>query len=278
MRLVNLIFKILFLVPMLCLAQEFKAMSYNIKYDNVNDTVNNWNDRKAAMVNLLKKYHPEFIGMQEVLHLQLEYLNESLTGYQYIGVGRDDGKEKGEYSPILYDIEKYELLESNTFWLSKTPDEISVGWDASMERICTYGLFKNKTSLKKIWLFNTHFDHVGVKARNKSAKLILKKIKQLNLNDLSVLLMGDFNLMPQEKSILSIKKKIDDGIVISKTSLKGPKGTFNGFDIHNPIERRIDYIFTKRFGVESYYHIDERLENGKHISDHLPVLISVKAN
>lgn len=256
-------------------AQEFKAMSYNIKYDNVKDTINNWNDRKAAMVDLLKKHNPQFIGMQEVLFRQLEYLNESLTNYTYIGVGRDDGKQKGEFSPILYDATKYELLESNTFWLSKTPDKISVGWDAAMERICSYGLFLNKNTKKKLWVFNTHFDHIGVKARKKSVKLILKKIKQLNTQKLPVALMGDFNLIPEEKPIQLLQKKMNDGLTIAKSPLEGPKGTFNGFDVDDPMERRIDYIFTKGFAVESYLHIDERLENGKHISDHLPVLTTL---
>ena len=258
------------------MGQTFKIMSYNIKYDKVNDTVNNWNDRKSPMVALLKKHQPDFIGMQEVLFSQLAYLDESLDDHDYIGVGRDDGKEKGEFSPIFYNTKKFELLDSNTFWLSKTPDEITVGWDAALERICSYGLFQNKTSKNKIWVFNTHFDHVGTKARKNSAKLILKKINELNRENLPVVLMGDFNLMPAEKPIQLIKKKMDDGLQISKSPMEGPSGTFNGFDIEDPMKRRIDYIFTKGLNVESYNHINERLQNGKHISDHLPVLIGVR--
>ena len=159
-----LILIVMFVCP--GIGQTVEVMSYNIKYDNVNDTVNNWNDRKAAMVDLLKKRNPEFIGMQEVLHRQLMYLNESLPDYNFIGVGRDDGKEKGEFSPILYDSTKFRLLDSNTFWLSKTPDKISVGWDAAMERICSYGLFQNKSSKRKVWVFNTHFDRIYEKILN----------------------------------------------------------------------------------------------------------------
>ncbi|TMM57566.1 endonuclease/exonuclease/phosphatase family protein [Maribacter algarum] len=250
-------------------------MTYNIKYDNVNDTVNNWNDRKAAMVDLIKGYNPEFLGLQEVLFRQLEYLDNSLINHRYIGVGRDDGKQKGEFSPILFDEKKFRLLDSNTFWLSKTPNKISVGWDASMERICTYGLFENRVSKAKVWVFNTHFDHIGVKARKNSAKLILKEIKQLNIEKLPLILMGDFNLMPEEKPIRLFQKKMDDAQHISKTTHKSPKGTFNNFDINNPMERRIDYIFTKNLKVNSYIHIDKRLASGKHISDHLPVLVSL---
>lgn len=275
MRLTKIILTLFFLLPILCVGQNLKVMSYNIKYDNVNDTVNNWNDRKVAMTKLLKKYHPEFIGMQEVLYRQLNYLNESLKDYNYIGVGRDDGKQKGEFSPILYNTKNVALLKSNTFWLSKTPDKISIGWDAALERVCTYGLFEDKTSKKKIWVFNTHFDHIGTKARKKSAKLILKKIKQLNVEKFPVILMGDFNLKPEEKPIHLIQHKMDDGQHISKTPIEGPKGTFNGFDSNDPMERRIDYIFTTMLEVESYRHIDERLKTGRHISDHLPVLASL---
>lgn len=258
--------------------QELKLMTYNIKYDNVNDTVNNWNDRKSGMVEFLKSHNPDFIGMQEVLFNQLDYLNTALPSYKTIGVGREDGKKKGEFSPIFYDTENFDLLESNTFWLSKTPSEISVGWDAALERVCTYGLFQNKTSNEKIWVFNTHFDHRGTKARIESAQLILKKIKMLNTEKLPVILMGDLNLMPEEKAIQGIKKVMSDGFETSKTAATGPKGTFNGFDIVAPIERRIDYIFTTGFKVESYQHIDQRLPNGKHISDHLPVLATLSTN
>jgi endonuclease/exonuclease/phosphatase family metal-dependent hydrolase len=256
-------------------SQEFGIISYNIKYDNVSDTVNNWNGRKAAMVALLKKHNPGFIGMQEVLYRQLIYLDNALENYAYIGVGRDDGKKKGEYSPILYNPNIFKLLQSNTFWLSKTPDKISVGWDASMERICTYGLFEAAESKLKIWVFNTHFDHIGIKARKNSAKLILKKIAALNTDDFAVVLMGDFNLMPEEKPIRLLQNKLNDALQISQTPLEGPKGTFNGFDVNDPMEKRIDYIFTKGLAAAQYQHIDERLPNGKHISDHLPVSSSL---
>ncbi|MCJ7466922.1 MAG: endonuclease/exonuclease/phosphatase family protein [Maribacter sp.] len=257
-------------------AQITSVMTYNIKYDNVNDTVNNWNDRKVAMVGLLKKYHPSFIGLQEALFNQLTYLVEALPDYRTIGVGREDGKQKGEFSPILYDTKMYDLVQGNTFWLSKTPEKISVGWDAALERICTYGLFEDKQTKKKLWVFNTHFDHIGVLARTESAQLILKKIKEINAENYPVVLMGDFNLTPEKEPIRLIKKVLKDGLDISKTPFQGPKGSFNDFNSEAPIERRIDYIFVNEFSVERYVHIDERMANGKHISDHLPVLAVIK--
>lgn len=251
-------------------------MTYNIKYDNKNDTVNNWNHRKTDMVKLIEHYNAGFIGMQEVLINQLNYLNDALDSFEYIGVGRDDGKQKGEFSPIFYDTEKYQVLESNTFWLSETPETISVGWDAAMERICTYGLFENKKTKSRFWVFNTHFDHKGNLAREKSAQLIVEKIKEANTDNLPIILMGDFNLTPDEKPIRYIKNHMKDGQEFSIVPFYGPTGTFNGFDSQMVLDRRIDYIFMKGFEVKSYLHIDDRMENNKHISDHLPVLITVQ--
>jgi endonuclease/exonuclease/phosphatase family metal-dependent hydrolase len=257
------------------IGQELKLMTYNIKYDNTNDTVNNWNDRKTSMVDLIAHYNPQIFGTQEAMHHQTMYLDNSLTNYSFIGVGRDDGKQKGEYSAIHYDHTKFKVLKSNTFWLSETPEKISVGWDASMERICTYGLFQNIKTHRKFYVFNTHFDHRGTKAREESAKLIFEKITKINSDKLPVVLMGDLNLMPEQKPIQFLKSKMDDGQDITSKGFYGPTGTFNGFNRDMLLNRRIDYIFTKGFTVQSYVHIDDRMENNKHISDHLPVLITL---
>lgn len=252
-------------------SQEVDVLTYNIKYDNVNDTVNNWNDRKAAMVDLIYHYNPGIIGMQEVLHSQLSYLDKQLMDYSYIGVGRDDGKEKGEYSPILFSTIKYKLLQSETFWLSETPNEISVGWDAAMERICTYGLFEDLKTGKHFLVFNTHFDHIGTLAREKSAELIASKIKEINENNLPVVLMGDLNLNPTEIPIKYLQSALSDGQSITQKKFYGPTGTFSGFDHSKVLNNRIDYVFVENFKVLEYIHIDDRMENNKHISDHLPV-------
>ncbi len=257
-------------------AQEFKAMSYNIKYDNVSDTVNNWNNRKEAMVKLLKHYAPSFLGMQEVLYNQLTFLDEQLPSYKFVGVGRDDGKQKGEYSPIFYNTSEFEVLTSDTFWLSTTPELISVGWDASMERICTYGLFEHKASKQKVWVFNTHFDHIGTTARAKSAELIASKVKQMNMDNTPVILMGDLNSPPESAPIQYLQQQFSDGQTSTKNSFYGPTGTFSGFNPDKILDTRIDYIFTDSLGVEEYMHIDDRMENNKHISDHLPVLARLR--
>lgn len=256
-------------------SQDISVMTYNIKWDNTNDTVNNWNDRKEAMVDLLKHYQPNIIGMQEVVNGQLNYLVTNLPNFSSIGVGREDGKEKGEYSPILYDTKLLKVVKSSTFWLSDTPDKISVGWDAALERICTYALFEDLKTKKQFWVFNTHFDHIGVMAREKSAELIVSKMKDINLDNLPVVLMGDLNLTPDETPILYLKDALTDGQSITEKTFYGPTGTFNGFDQDRVLTNRIDYIFVDSFKVLEYMHIDDRMENNKHISDHLPVLATI---
>lgn len=254
---------------------QVKLLSYNIKYDDKKDTINNWNFRKEAMVKLIKHYEPSFVGLQEALHNQVSYLDDALPNFTYIGVGRDDGKEKGEYSPILYDKNLYEVVQANTFWLSETPEKVSKGWDAALERICTYGLFKNLKTNEQIWVFNTHFDHIGELARENSAQLIVDKIKEINTAKIPIVLMGDFNLEPERKGISILKSYLEDGKQITQKPFYGPEGTFNGFDHAMKLDRRIDYLFVKHLRVIDYVHIDDRMENNMHISDHLPVLMTV---
>lgn len=265
----------LFLVLAIDLSSQTTSfMTINIRYDNPNDTPNNWYERKAEMVQLLNHYEPEIFGIQEGLAHQVSYLDSTLTDYQYIGVGRDDGKTQGEYSAIFFDTTVYEVIEQSTFWLSETPDEISVGWDASMERICTYGLFKHKASGLQCWVFNAHFDHIGEAARSNSASLILTKIRQLNKQNLPVVVMGDFNALPVSRAITAFKTALDDGQDISIKPFYGPVGTFNRFS-DQVLPGRIDYIFTSKLKVLTYVHIDDRRENNLFISDHLPVMVEV---
>ncbi|GBF19979.1 MULTISPECIES: endonuclease/exonuclease/phosphatase family protein [Arenibacter] len=266
----------LFIIPKTSFSQTTNLISFNIRYDNTSDTINNWNKRKASLASLIQHYDADIVGIQEGLHHQVDYLNNALNGYSYVGVGRDDGQQKGEYSAIFYNSDKFKVLKTNTFWLSETPEKVSVGWDASMERICTYAMFENVTSKKQFYVFNTHFDHRGMQARVNSAELIYKKIKEINTSDLPVILMGDLNLTPDTEPIQFLKKHLTDAMGISKKPFYGPIGTFNGFDQDRIMENRIDYIFVNNIEVLSYTHIDDRMANNMHISDHLPVLMTIK--
>jgi endonuclease/exonuclease/phosphatase family metal-dependent hydrolase len=265
----------IFVIPEDTFSQTTNLISFNIRYDNTSDTINNWNKRKASLAKLIQHYNADIVGIQEGLHHQVDYLNNTLNGFSFVGVGRDDGQEKGEYAAIFYNTDKFNVLKTNTFWLSETPEKVSVGWDASMERICTYALFENIETKKQFWVFNTHFDHRGMQARVNSAELIYKKMNEINTSNLPVVLMGDLNLTPDTAPIQFLKKNLADAMEISKKPFYGPVGTFNGFDQDRIMENRIDYIFVNGIDVQSYTHIDDRMPNNMHISDHLPVLMTM---
>ena len=267
---------ILLTVPSRIYPQSHSIMSYNIRYDNTWDVENSWVIRKNKVTQIFIQYAPSIIGIQEGLLKQVQYIDSCLTNYGYVGVGRDDGKEQGEFCAIYFDTTRYSVLNDSTFWLSETPDIISVGWDAALERICTYGLFKDRKTAEEFWVFNTHFDHMGARAREQSSGLILKMIKKINRRSLPLILMGDFNSIPNSPPVNKIKTDLNDALQISLEELQGPRGTFNGFNADLSIEKRIDYIFTGNFKVLSYIHIDDRLNNNRHISDHLPVMVKIQ--
>jgi len=267
---------IVFTVSSRIYPQSHSIISYNIRYDNTWDVENSWTIRKNKISQILIQYSPSIIGIQEGLLNQVQYIDSCLINYEYVGIGREDGKEQGEFCAIYFDTTRYSVLNHSTFWLSETPDTISVGWDAALERICTYGLFKDRQTAEEFWVFNTHFDHMGARAREQSSGLILKMINKINLRSLPIILMGDFNSIPDSPPVNKIKTDLSDALQISLEELQGPRGTFNGFDADLPIEKRIDYIFTGNFKVLSYIHINDRLNNNRHISDHLPVMVKIQ--
>ncbi|MEK9613039.1 MAG: endonuclease/exonuclease/phosphatase family protein [Flavobacteriaceae bacterium] len=251
-------------------ASDLKVLSYNIRYNNPKDGKNQWEFRKETILKQLLKSEYDLIGMQEVVYDQLNYLASGLSEYSYVGVGREDGKQKGEFSPIFYRKTSLKLLESNTFWLSKTPDQISVGWDAALERICTYAQFEHLSSGKQFWIFNTHFDHIGKLARAQSAQLILNKIEALNTQKVPIILTGDFNLTPETKPIQILQAQLVD--IQNKLPQTAPNyGTFTGFEISPRSQRRIDYIFSKGFSKAVGNHLLIKTPKGLWASDHHPV-------
>lgn len=258
-------------------AQGFSVMSFNIRLDTPVDGENRWDNRKQELSKMIDFYNPDFVGLQEVLHNQLVYVDSSLQDYCYVGVGRDDGKEKGEYSPIFFNSNKYVLIKHQTFWLSEKPDSVSVGWDAALPRICTYGLFANKLTGNRVHVFNTHFDHVGKKAVTESARLIQRIIEQLTTANSRVVLMGDFNSEPGSEPIEIISRSLQSALNGEK-GIYGPKGTFNAFNDSIIAQRQIDYVFVQNFNVLSYRHVDDRMPNNRFISDHFPILVKLKDN
>lgn len=254
-----------------------KIMTYNIKYANDDDGKNSWPFRKHHLTKQLKFYEPEIIGFQEALMEQVKHFEENLENYSHIGVNSDEEKIGEEYNPVFYKSDLLEVLEKNTFWLSETPDEPSKGWDAEFPRVCSYALFKDKKNQNKFWIFNTHFDHKGEKARVESSKLVLKKIEVVNSEKHPVVLMGDLNTTPENECIQILAEKLNDSRKISKNVKYGPEGTFNKFEPEERVTRRIDFIFTSKENVAvlKYAALSE-IKDFKFPSDHFPVLVEVK--
>lgn len=256
--------------------QELVLMTYNIKLDYPKEGENSWDQRKDWVTGQINFYAPDIFGVQEAMPNQMKDMDSTLTNYGFVGVGRDDGKEKGEYSAIFYIRKKFVIKESSTFWLSQTPESVSLGWDAANHRVCTYALFEDIESKEQFWIFNTHFDHVGVEARANSTILILKKIDELTSGRLPVILMGDFNLEPENENIQLIKTILEDSKEISTTAPFGPPGTFNNFEFDKPVTRRIDYIFVSKKNIDvNKYAVLSDNRNLKYPSDHLPVYVEI---
>ena len=254
---------------------QLSVMSYNIKYANENDGENSWSKRKDHLAAQIQFYEPHIFGVQEALHSQLEFLKAEIPGYDYFGKGRDDGAQKGEFSAIFFKAEKFELQEEGTFWLSPTPEVPGKGWDADYPRVCTFGKFKNKESGEEFWVFNTHFDHVGVEARAQSVKLIHKKMQQLNKDNLPLILMGDLNLEPDSKEVNFLQNHYKDSKEVANLVF-GPEGTYNAYNFDKPVTRRIDYIFVSEdIKVKKYAVLSDNLEL-RYPSDHLPVLVKLE--
>lgn len=271
----NFITLLVVLTSLSVLSQDLKIMSYNIKLDYPKEGKNSWTNRKPFMVNQIKFYEPDVLGVQEAMPNQMKDLDSLLTDYSFVGVGRDDGKNKGEFSAIFYKKSDSEVVKSSTFWLSETPDKVSMGWDAVCNRVCTYALFQHKETKKKFWVFNTHFDHVGKEARTKSAVLILDKIKGLNTENHPVFLTGDFNMEPNHESIDYITQTLKDSKEVTELDF-GPEGTFNGFHFDQPVTRRIDYVFVSEDVKVNKYAVLSDNWNMQYPSDHLPVFIEAK--
>lgn len=220
--------------------------TFNIRYDNPGDSLNNWKYRKDRVCRFIKDRELDVVGTQEVLHNQFEDLKAALPEYAAIGVGRDDGKTAGEYAAIFYRKDKYDVLDSNTFWLSEYPDSIGkMGWDAVCVRIATWAKLKDKVTGKVFMAVNTHFDHIGTEARRQSALLIIKKIKEI-VGGRPAVVTGDFNVNDQSEAYKTITTNdfvMKDAYKIAE-KVTGVNYTFHDFNRYAMKDReKIDFIF-----------------------------------
>jgi len=260
------------------LPAPIKVMSYNLRCLNLeNDFRDLWWFRKKHLAELIRKNHPDIIGMQEAYTSQAKYLERALKDYAWFGPPRDDGKRKGERCPIFYRRDRFELLEENTFWLSETPEiPGSISWDSACRRVVTWGKFQDKKSGKIFYHFNTHFDHKGEIAREMSGRLLIEKI-QLIAGKNPAFVTGDFNTEEDSLPYQTITTLLIDSIKITQAPAQGPINTAWNFQPGTPPDKRIDYIFVSEgIAVKTYAALDQTYLNDRRPSDHIPVIVSLK--
>lgn len=231
--------------------------SYNIRYKNGGDSVkgNVWEKRCQVICDQVSFMSPDIFGTQEVLHTQLVDMLASLDGYEYIGVGRDDGAQGGEYAAVFYKTDRLRLLDQGNFWISETPDRPGLGWDAACVRVCSWGKFTKQTATndEAFFFFNLHMDHVGVVARREGAKLIVSKIREI-AGSAPVIVTGDFNVDQNDEiySIFTQSGLLKDSFLASRLRF-AENGTFNSFDTDLYTHSRIDHVFVSPcWQVDSY--------------------------
>lgn len=250
------------------------AMTFNIRLDIASDGPNAWPDRRELVRDLIRHEAPAILGMQEVLLHQKRYLKEVLPEYTFIGAGRDDGAAAGEFSPLAWRSDLFDLVESGTFWLSPTPDVPGKGWDAAYPRIATWAILLRREGGGKLRVLNTHFDNAGISSRNNSARLIRDWVITGTGADLPTIVLGDFNADPGSEAYTTLTGgPLTDSRDVSQADPYGPKGTFTGFDITQGSTSPIDHILlTPDVRVVSHAVVTQHWA-GRLPSDHYPVVV-----
>lgn len=255
-------------------------MSFNVRYDNPADSLDNWAYRRERVAQAINFYAADIVGTQEVLHNQLKYLKSQLKDYGVVGVGRDDGAEKGEYAALWYRTDRFDLVKSGNFWLSETPDvKGSLGWDGACVRIATWARLRDKATGRELLALNTHLDHVGVTARREGITLILDSVSAMR-GDLPVVVTGDFNSTPESDVVAHITgESTPNHLTDTRTAsplVYGPAWSYHEFGRLPEKEKvLIDYVFIGGpLTVKSYGVLAETL-NGRWLSDHCPVLATM---
>jgi endonuclease/exonuclease/phosphatase family metal-dependent hydrolase len=256
-------------------------MSYNIRYDDPRAGQIAWANRREMVASVIRFHGADVVGLQEALANQLVDLERMLPGFAAFGVGRD-GAQKGEYSAILYNKARFALLTGHTFWLSETPSVPGKrGWDADFPRIVTWAKFRDRATGDTFFLFNTHFDHKGARARVESSRLLLESIGRIAGSRVPVIVTGDLNFdeAAEGYKILTLgsvgARKLHDARYVSLHGHHGPSATFNDFKLLVADSRKIDYVLVSD-GIKVRQHaVLADTWDGRFPSDHFPVLAEV---
>ncbi len=262
-------------------APTLRIMTWNIRYNNPDDGIHAWPKRSEELLSYVLSQRIDLLCIQEGLHPQVVFLKDGQKGFDVCGVGRDDGKEKGEYSAIYFNKARFGYLADGTFWLSPTPSVPSIGWDAALPRIVTWVRLYDSLSAAAFYVFNTHFDHMGVQARENSARLLRRRIGEI-AGKSPFVLAGDFNSVVTDAPYRILTSNdgdrpyLTDAMQRAITPHRGPSATFTGFEIKDPDPGEcIDYLFvSESVQVRSHCTCVARRPDG-YLSDHLPVLAEI---
>lgn len=259
---------------------SIKAMSFNIRLQTPVDKENGWDYRKGVLLEEIIANAPDLLGVQEAKWVQMEYLIAGLPDYGWIGVGRDDGKQGGEFSAVFFKKDRFEAVDTGTFWLSETPDKPgSLGWDAACRRVVSWGKFRVKSRPDRLFVFaNTHFDHVGQVARLESAKLIQSRLASI-AGDLPLMVSGDFNCQNNTEVYKILTKGGDgkggwiDSNPVAKVRDLPVSRTFHDYGkVPGTVDRIIDFIFVNgKVSVERFAICPEK-RGGRFTSDHNAII------
>ena len=265
-------------------SEPVRVMSFNIRYGTADDGVNAWPKRKQFLADTITRFDPDLLGTQETLAFQRDELRGLLHRYEAAGVGRDDGREKGEMAALFYKPARFEKIAGGDFWLSPEPETVgSKGWDAALPRIATWVKLADKgdAAAAPILFLNTHFDHQGAEARRESAALIHCWLGEHGAG-CRLVVTGDFNAGEGTPPYEALFAPGDDGqstlvdtfrVAVPKRGAAGPEGTFTGFDARNTGGERIDWIGCSRGFRVAAGGIDRTERDGRTPSDHAAVTV-----
>ena len=248
-------------------SEGLEVMSYNIRYGDADDGTNSWRYRFPATVEMIEDQKPDVFGVQEALYYQLDFIEENCRDYKYVGVGRDNGRKKGEFTAIFWNKKTVSLLKCGTYWLSETPKKPSLGWDAACYRTATWALMKDKKTGKKFYFVNTHLDHVGKEAQKNGLKLIVDKIAEINPDNYPMVLTGDFNVTPDD----SVLKELDTRMTSARKVAEKTdnKGTYTNWGKTSKV---IDYIYYSGFSkCPEFQTVTKKYAGRRFVSDHDPI-------
>ena len=268
---------ILFPLQSFVSAFEIDALSFNIRFDTSKDGENAWPKRKEMVGQWVKSESPDVIGLQEALRHQIDDIKKIATAYSEYGVGRDDGKSRGEHCTILYLKKRFSLDKSDcgTFWFSDTPEKIaSKSWGNEIPRICTWARFIEKKTDKGFYVYNVHYDHRSQPSRLGASELIIQRISKRKRSNEPIILMGDFNASENNPAIKIFKDEplnLVDTFRVVKPDEKMVK-TFHGFRGGSFSGGKIDHVFMlPKMGKVSSAEIVRFNKEKRYLSDHYPV-------